>query len=661
MRSERVGTAAKVLLALAGLWYSALAVQAGETFMASRAAGFSTVAPLNVARSQHTATLLSDGRVLVAGGEMDGGSTLFSSEIYDPVQNTWTVAASLNIARKRHTATLLSNGTVLVTGGLSDAGTVSSAEVFDPGANTWSNTSSMSIARQSHTATVLPNGKVLVAGGAKQANGSAGATVAAINSSEIFDPSSNGWTPAPNMAKAHFFHTAILLPNNKVLIASGALTQSPNFTTNPFAELYDYTTNAWTPGGMLATGRSQAVLAQITFGRILVAGGVNGTNRLASAELYDSQANSWSGTGALIVGRSLHTATVLSSGQVLVIAGFNGTDALNSAELFDPSPATWSSAGTLNSARQFHAATLLQNGSVLVTGGINTINLSSVELYSLGAASGPLALSSSPTASPNPATIGQLVTFSASASGGTGTLTYAWTFGDGASGAGASVTHSYSAAGNYGAAVTVTDSSAAKVSGGVVETVAGTVPVVAVGVGADNDHDGFSNAAELTFGSDPNNPNSLPLGVTNVASPLPLEVPRLSTRLVFNRGNHDSINVVGLLPIPNGFAAAGTKIGVDINGVAYLAILNAQGNSDSVFRLLLKKTNGAVQQQLAFFIVRLNSGTYSPAFATAGLTNGDFRMKKVSLRVSILFNGQLYQTLKPQLYNARLGIHGSSH
>jgi hypothetical protein len=343
-----------------------------------------------------------------------------------------------------------------------------------------------------------------------------------------------------------------------------------------------------------------------------------------------------------------------------VVAGFNGTDALNSAELYDPVGAVWNPAATLNSARQYHTATLLQSGNVLVAGGINNINLASVELYAIGAASGPLTLTSAPTASPNPATIGQAVTFSASASGGTGTLTYAWTFGDGASGTGSSVTHSYSAEGTYSASVTVTDASNASVSGSVTETVAGTSPVVAVGVGADNDSDGFSNVAEQTFGSDPNDPNSLPLGVTNVADPLPLEVARMSTRLVFNRGNHDSIHVVGLLPISAGFVAAGTKIGLDVNGVPYLAILNSQGKSDSVFRLLLKKTGGTVQSQLAFFIVNLKNGTYSPALASAGLTNGDFRNKKVSVRVSILFNAQLYQALKPQVYNSRLSIHGSS-
>ncbi|MEI6231693.1 MAG: kelch repeat-containing protein [Planctomycetota bacterium] len=646
---------------LLALLITLLSCRAGDIPITPRSAGFASAASLNTARSQHTATLLSNGNVLVVGGEADGGTTLLSAEVYDSTSDKWTLAASLNSARKRHTATRLADGTVLVAGGLSDSGTVSSAEVYDPVANTWTTTSSMSATRQSHTATVLPNGKVLVAGGAKQTTGSPSASVTALNTTEIYDPSSSAWIPAPNMSKAHYFHSAILLANNKVLVASGAFSQTiQSTTTTPNAELYDYIQNTWTLGGTLAFGRAQAVIAPVTFGRVLVTGGLSGTNRLSSAELYDSQTIAWSGTGALAQLRTLHTGTLLNSGLVFVAAGFDGSNVLNSAEVYDPIAATWSSAGTLAAARQYHTATLLGNGNVLLVGGTNQIALSSTEIFNPGASSGPLTLDSNVSASPNPAKAGQTATFSASATGGTGTLTYTWSFGDGASGSGSSVTHTYATEGTFGASVTVTDSASASVSGSVTVTIAGIAQGVVVGVGADSDEDGFSNVVEQIMGSDPNDSNALPLDVTNVNAPLPLQVARLQTTLRFNRGNRDSISLVGLLPLPSGFVPAGTKIGVDVNGVAYLAHLNERGASGSVFKLSFTQTNGNVPAQSAFFTVNLSGGTYSPAFASAGLKNGDFKKRTAALTVSILFGTKLYQASVPQIYSARLNLHGVS-
>ena len=121
---------------------------------------------LKTARFHHTATLLPDGRVLVAGGE-DGLDALASAELYDPATGTWSDAYSLNTARDSHTSTLLPNGMVLVAGGRESirASSLASAELYDPATGTWSPTGSLDTARVFHTATLLPNGMVLVAGG----------------------------------------------------------------------------------------------------------------------------------------------------------------------------------------------------------------------------------------------------------------------------------------------------------------------------------------------------------------------------------------------------------------------------------------------------------------------------------------------------------------
>ena len=129
---------------------------------AALAAEWTTTGSMNTARSRHTATLLQNGTVLVAGGFVGLGS-LQTAELYDPTAGTWGVTGSMGSARSSHTATLLQNGTVLVAGG--NPGPLNTAELYDPTAGTWSTTASMTDARANHTATLLQNGKVVVAGG----------------------------------------------------------------------------------------------------------------------------------------------------------------------------------------------------------------------------------------------------------------------------------------------------------------------------------------------------------------------------------------------------------------------------------------------------------------------------------------------------------------
>ena len=109
-------------------------------------------------RSGHTATLLSDGRVLLLAG--DGGG-----EIYDPATGTFSRAASLSFPG--HTATLLGNGKVLVSGGYdqSGCGGLRATEIYDPATNSFQGGRDMNSPRVEHSATLMPDGKVLLAGG----------------------------------------------------------------------------------------------------------------------------------------------------------------------------------------------------------------------------------------------------------------------------------------------------------------------------------------------------------------------------------------------------------------------------------------------------------------------------------------------------------------
>lgn len=290
---------------------------------------FEATGSMTTARARHTATLLPNGKVLIAGGYA-GAAALASAELYDPATGVFSNAhgmmGSLATARCQHTATLLPNGMVLLAGGY---GTdyLASAELFNPATNIFSSAGSMISAGKERTATLLPNGKVLVTGGR---NGTASTSF--IASAEIYDPATNLFSATTNgMGAARAAHTATRLPNGKILIVGGA-TIGTTYLSN--AELYDPATGlfAAAPGSMnMARGYHAATL--LPNGKVLLTGGINGTGYLASTELYDPVLDSFSLTGDMATARDLHVATLLLDGTVLVTAGWGGSY-LSSAELF---------------------------------------------------------------------------------------------------------------------------------------------------------------------------------------------------------------------------------------------------------------------------------------------------------------------------------------
>jgi Galactose oxidase, central domain len=336
---------------------------------------FINTGSLTTARSGHTATLLLDGRVLVAGGSP---GELASAELYDPTSGTWTPTGSLTKGRTLHTATLLPDGKVLVAGGFDGTFSMVSAELYDPASGTWTPTGNLATERESHTATLLSSGLVLIVGGI-----AAGSDyiVGIHASAELYDPVSGTWAATSSLAAARTDHTAILLPNGQELVAGGFNDISGYLTS---AEIYDPQSGTWSDTGNLATERKNHAATLLPNGQGLVAGGEGTNGYLASAELYDLVSGTWTATGSLATARRDHTATLLPDGRALVIGGSDGTTFLASAELYDSASGAWTAAGNLFTTRWDHTATLLPNGKVLVAGGFNNSishYLSSAELY----------------------------------------------------------------------------------------------------------------------------------------------------------------------------------------------------------------------------------------------------------------------------------------
>jgi hypothetical protein len=352
---------------------------------------FTPTGNLNEARGLHTATLLPDNKVLVAYGsnssaytEATGYVGLSSVEVYDPATGKFTeIIGEDGVGIFGHTATLLPNGNVLLAGGFLNSvwdysGSISDngAGLYDSATGVFTTTGNMTANRGDHTATLLANGKVLIAGGADQ-----DPTGTGLASAELYDPSTGTFTQTGSMAVGRFLHTATLLQNGKVLIVGGALTSASAPVAT--AEVYDPATGTFTMTGAMATARERHTATLLADGRVLIVGGTTSTgtgdmNPTATVEIYDPSTGSFSATGSMAEARTFHTATLLPSGQVLVAGG---GDENSTAEVYDPATGSFSITGGMEIGRSGHTATLLPNGSVLVAGGGIFAGLASAELY----------------------------------------------------------------------------------------------------------------------------------------------------------------------------------------------------------------------------------------------------------------------------------------
>ncbi len=313
-------------------------INLAETFD-SASETWSPTGTMNTARTKHTATMLPGGQVLVTGGYTLVGDTkncLNTAELFDPTKSLWTVTNALNVSRENHTATLLPNGKVLVAGGDNTTnGRLASAELYDPLVGAWTLTGSMNAGRTNHTATLLPGGKVLVTDGSALAS----TNIAA----ELYDPVTGAWSITGPMSVNRANHTATLLPNGNVLVTGGYNLNTAATGSVASAEIYLAASGKWTNAGVMSVNRAQHTATLLPNGKVLITGGYSyytlGLNTNASVvtnvDLFDPLTSTWTTLPKLNTARYGHVAALLNDRNVLIASGANNNGGVGTVELWN--------------------------------------------------------------------------------------------------------------------------------------------------------------------------------------------------------------------------------------------------------------------------------------------------------------------------------------
>lgn len=330
-------------------------------------------------RSEHTATLLPDGDVLVIGGYPTGSTRAPDPAVerFDPATGLWAEAGSLERRREAHTATLLADGTVLVAGGADGWAPTAEApdgtwELYDPGTETIVATGRLVAQRSDHGAVRLRDGRVLLVGGWSEETGIGADTLRC----ELFDPATRTSREVGPLNGSATGATPVLLEDGRVLVTAYDADGRELGT-----ELFDLATERWTVAASRLHRREYHATVRLADGKVMVIGGHSfdasrtpQTIYPAAAELWDPETETWSETGALasVHDGVRHSAALLPNGKVLVAGGATrgaGWFATSAAELYDPATAAWSDAGALVFARGGHTTLTLADGRVLVVGG----------------------------------------------------------------------------------------------------------------------------------------------------------------------------------------------------------------------------------------------------------------------------------------------------
>ena len=316
-------------------------------------------------RGIHRATLLPNGKVLVAGGLANGFRPLATAELYDPTSETWQATGSLVTARVSHTSTLLPNGKVLIAAGFGSTGALASAELYDSASGCWAKTGGFTVTNDlfslsAATAACHHGRRYSVVGGESGATSTffpvQNSTIrrAALGRRPAASPPSTLRTPSDPAAMIRFLSCEGESGGGKEGAARFPLRRGEGFHTITVGVV-----RSQNVGGLAGQRRAVPRRRCWPMARCSLRAVTPLVVSFTSAVLYDPASGTWAPTGSLVTARADHTATLLPNGKVLVVGGLD-IFTLASAELYDP--ASGMDASSPADARYFHTATLLPKG-----------------------------------------------------------------------------------------------------------------------------------------------------------------------------------------------------------------------------------------------------------------------------------------------------------
>ena len=319
------------------------------------------IGSMSTMRAAHTATLLPEGRILIAGGctEHSCEGITATTELLDPSTGSSTPGPDMSEPRVGHTAATLPDGRILLIGGFGERDVTPTTDVFDPATNTIAPGLELSVPRADAVTLVLEDGSVLVAGGYDGGE--------SLASAEILAPGATAFAPAGSMATPRSRNTGVLLDHGRVLVLGGSGPDEGDLLAS--AEIFDPAIGTWSRAGDMTVRRHKLAAVTLDDGRVLVLGGSDerdGFGRYRSTELYDPAARTFTAASDMAAPRYKHTFAVvrLVDGRVLVAGG------APTAELFDPATGAFETVpGGANADQSFSTAVVLPDGSVVVAGG----------------------------------------------------------------------------------------------------------------------------------------------------------------------------------------------------------------------------------------------------------------------------------------------------
>jgi Galactose oxidase, central domain len=311
---------------------------------------FTPTGSMTVPRTGQTITMLRDGRVLLTGGDQNAGfrSQLASAEIYDSATGTFSATGSMSTPREGHTATMLRDGRVLIAGGSPNGvQTTGSAEIYDPSSGTFRRTGHLHQPRVAHVAALLGTGKVLIAGGGR--GGMPGGYIS-YDTAEMYDPATSSFTSVhAHMKSDRVGAAAVKLNDGRVLIVGGKsgrmmtsrLRNIASFTPLNTAEIYDPESGTFIRTGDMSAPHYLATATMLDDGNVLVVGGwrIQGpiVVGMRDADIFQPETNRFTGVAQTNVARLTNTATLLNDGEVLIAGGVADKSLITAAvEFYSP-------------------------------------------------------------------------------------------------------------------------------------------------------------------------------------------------------------------------------------------------------------------------------------------------------------------------------------